>query len=51
VIPADHKWFMRVAVSAAILSALIDLDPQFPEPTRAEREEMLMTRDELLAEG
>ncbi len=51
VIPADHKWFMRVAVSAAILSALIDIDPQLPEPTRAEREEMLNAREELLAEG
>ena len=33
VIPADRKWFMRLAASAVILDALIDLDPQYPAPT------------------
>ena len=30
VIPADHKWFARIAVSAILADALIEIDPQFP---------------------
>src|SRR4249919_2359000 len=30
VIPADHKWFARIAVSSILADALIDIDPQFP---------------------
>lgn len=30
VIPADHKWFARIAASAIIADALITVDPQFP---------------------
>jgi len=30
VIPADHKWFARVAASAIIADALMAIDPQFP---------------------
>ena len=30
VIPADHKWFARIAASAIIADALISIDPQFP---------------------
>ncbi len=51
VIPADHKWFMRVAASAAILNALTEIDPQYPKPTKADREDMLQARAELVAEG
>ncbi len=50
-IPADHKWFMRIAASAAILDALIDIDPKLPVPTDEARAEMLKVREELLAEG
>jgi PPK2 family polyphosphate:nucleotide phosphotransferase len=50
VIPADRKWFMRVAASAVILDALMDIDPQFPVPTDAARAEMLTAKAELLAE-
>jgi PPK2 family polyphosphate:nucleotide phosphotransferase len=51
VIPADHKWFMRVAASAVILTALMDIDPTYPEPTAAERAEMLEVKAALLAES
>jgi PPK2 family polyphosphate:nucleotide phosphotransferase len=51
VIPADHKWFMRVAASAVILDALIDLDPRYPVPSAAARAEMLQVKAELEAEG
>ena len=30
VIPADRKWFARVAAAAVIANALIEIDPQFP---------------------
>ncbi len=31
VVPADHKWFTRLVVAAAIIDALGSLDLQFPE--------------------
>jgi PPK2 family polyphosphate:nucleotide phosphotransferase len=30
VIPADRKWFARIAAAAVIANALIELDPQYP---------------------
>jgi len=51
VIPADRKWFMRIAAGAVILDALMDIDPQFPEPTDEDRAEMLKAKAELLADG
>ncbi len=30
VIPADHKWFARIAAGAVIVKALMELDPQYP---------------------
>jgi PPK2 family polyphosphate:nucleotide phosphotransferase len=32
VIPADHKWFARIATAAVLVQALVDIDPQFPAP-------------------
>ena len=51
VIPADRKWFMRLSAAAVILDALMEIDPQWPEPTPEAREEMLKAKAELLAEG
>jgi PPK2 family polyphosphate:nucleotide phosphotransferase len=31
VVPADHKWFGRLVVAAALVDALAKLNPQFPE--------------------
>src|SRR5262249_38751406 len=31
VIPADRKWFARIAVAAVLAQTLIDIDPQFPK--------------------
>lgn len=50
VIPADRKWFMRVASAAVILDALMEIDPQFPAPTPEARAAMLEAKAELLAE-
>ena len=30
VIPADHKWFARIAAAAVIVNTLIEIDPRFP---------------------
>jgi PPK2 family polyphosphate:nucleotide phosphotransferase len=51
VIPADHKWFMRIAASAAILDALVDIDPQYPVPSDEERAAMLAAKEALRAES
>jgi hypothetical protein len=31
VIPADRKWFARVAAAAVIANALIEIDPHYPK--------------------
>jgi PPK2 family polyphosphate:nucleotide phosphotransferase len=51
VIPADRKWFMRLAAAAVIIDALMELDPRYPVVGDEARVEMLKARDELLAEG
>ena len=50
-IPADHKWFMRVAASSVILDALMDINPQYPVPSAAAKAEMEQAKTELLAGG
>jgi PPK2 family polyphosphate:nucleotide phosphotransferase len=50
VIPADRKWFMRVAAASVILDALMDIDPQYPKPTPEAQAEMLKAKAELLSE-
>ena len=34
VIPADHKWFARICVSAVLVHALMEIDPHYPELER-----------------
>ncbi len=34
VVPADHKWFARLVVSAAVIEALERIDPKFPAMMR-----------------
>ena len=50
VIPADRKWFMRVAASAVIVDALMTIDPQWPKVSRKERARMAEAREALQAE-
>ena len=50
VIPADHKWFMRVAASAVIVDALAAIDPQYPLATPEEQTAMAQAKAQLLAE-
>jgi len=44
VIPADRKWFARLAAAAAIVNALIEIDPRFPVVSQDARRELLEAR-------
>ena len=50
VIPADNKWFTRLAVAAAIVETLNDLDLAFPDVEKAKKKELKAVRDSLLAQ-
>jgi PPK2 family polyphosphate:nucleotide phosphotransferase len=50
VVPADHKWFTRVVVAAAIIDGLASLDLRFPEVDDRKRKELARVRKALLAE-
>ncbi|NHA67688.1 polyphosphate kinase 2 family protein [Phycicoccus flavus] len=46
VVPADRKWYARLAVTNLLLEALEEIDPQWPEAdfdVEAERERLAMT--------
>jgi len=51
VIPADRKWFMRIAAGAVILNALVEIDPEFPVVSDEAKADMAAAKAELLAEG
>jgi PPK2 family polyphosphate:nucleotide phosphotransferase len=51
VVPADHKWFARVVIGSAIVSALETLNLRFPRVDKASLEEFKRVREALLAEG
>ena len=50
VIPADNKWFTRLAVAAAIVDTLNDLDLAFPDVEKAKKKELKAVRNSLLAQ-
>jgi PPK2 family polyphosphate:nucleotide phosphotransferase len=41
VLPADHKWFTRVCAAAVIADTLIGIDPRYPVPDAATRQELM----------
>jgi PPK2 family polyphosphate:nucleotide phosphotransferase len=49
VIPADNKWFTRLAVAGAIIEKLHSLDLQFPEVDDEKKRELAQVRKALLA--
>jgi PPK2 family polyphosphate:nucleotide phosphotransferase len=49
VVPADHKWFARLVVAAAMVEALERLDPAYPRVSRAQLKEMRCIRKALAA--
>jgi PPK2 family polyphosphate:nucleotide phosphotransferase len=50
VIPADHKWFGRLAAAAVLIRALSEIDPQYPPPPPQALQEMAVARADLVAE-
>jgi PPK2 family polyphosphate:nucleotide phosphotransferase len=51
VIPADYKWFARVAVAAVLVHTLVEIDPQFPTVSDEAREALLVSKAQLEAEA
>jgi PPK2 family polyphosphate:nucleotide phosphotransferase len=51
VIPADHKWFARLAAASALLGTLTEIDPQIPEVDAEARAELANARAELEAQA
>jgi PPK2 family polyphosphate:nucleotide phosphotransferase len=51
VVPADHKWFARVVIGSAIVSALESLDLHFPRADKASLREFKQVREALETEG
>jgi PPK2 family polyphosphate:nucleotide phosphotransferase len=50
VVPADRKWFARLATAAVLTKVLVDLDPRYPQLKQSDREHMAEARAELVAE-
>ena len=51
VIPADHKWFARIAAAAVIADTLIDIDPRYPTIGEEQRRALEAERSALEAEA
>jgi len=51
VVPADHKWFARVVIGSAIVSALEGLNLKFPRVDNASLREFKKVREALENEG
>ena len=44
VVPADHKWFTRLVVAAAVVSRMEAMNLAFPTVSKAKRKELAATR-------
>jgi PPK2 family polyphosphate:nucleotide phosphotransferase len=51
VVPSDHKWFARVVIGSAIVSALEELNLRFPRVDKASKEEFAKVRQALQDEA
>ena len=51
VIPADRKWFARIAAAAVIVTALMEIDPRYPRVTKQQREALLEVKQALEAQA
>jgi PPK2 family polyphosphate:nucleotide phosphotransferase len=51
VIPADRKWFARLASAVVLANALIEIDPQYPKVSAATRRDLAKVREGLLAQA
>ena len=48
VVPADHKWFTRVVVAAAVIDALASLDLAYPKVDESKLKELAAAKKKLL---
>jgi PPK2 family polyphosphate:nucleotide phosphotransferase len=51
VIPADRKWFARIATAAVLVNALIELDPRYPRVDAEQRSALQAVKGQLEAEA
>src|SRR5216684_2499833 len=51
IIPADHKWFIRVAVADIIVQKLKSLDLKYPTVSKERMQELQIAREMLESEG
>ena len=51
VVPADHKWFSRLATAAVLVGTLADIDPQYPKVAPEIIREMDASRQQLVADS
>jgi PPK2 family polyphosphate:nucleotide phosphotransferase len=50
VVPADHKWFTRLATAAIVVAKLRAVNPEYPTADPADAEHMAQVRADLVAE-
>ena len=50
IVPANNKWFLRLAVAAIIYQTLEDLELKYPKVTKEHKKELLATKQLLLSE-
>ncbi len=50
VVPADHKWFTRLATAAVLVTALAAINPKYPAADPAVADQMAQVRKELVTE-
>lgn len=51
VIPADRKWFMRIATACVLIHTLIDIDPRYPTVTKQQHQTLLEVKYALEAQA
>jgi PPK2 family polyphosphate:nucleotide phosphotransferase len=51
VIPADRKWYARIAAASVLVNTLIEMDPRFPKVDKRRRQELLEVKETLEAQA
>jgi PPK2 family polyphosphate:nucleotide phosphotransferase len=51
VIPADRKWYARIAAAAVLVRTLMEIDPRFPTVGKQRRQELLTVKEMLEAQA
>ncbi len=51
VVPADRKWFARIATACVLASALMEIDPHYPEVNPPQSRALQAVKKQLVAEA